>query len=167
MYDGNGSTGNAGVRSTDWPTAKQRTAVRHAVDRLLDDLAPSPRVGRVVDRQPTAVQRYRSPNGCILQAAAGAVSVSWFPALGTEAAFGELQVIAWRGVVSRPGSARREVGGAVTVRQEVLRPVEVAPDAWAWRAADNAVYDAVTLAARCHALLEAQMTSDGPVRLAG
>jgi hypothetical protein len=97
------------------------------------------------------------------------VSVSWFPDAATEAAFGELQVIVWRGVVSRPGSARRAPGGAVVARELTLWPVEGAAgggvgDAagWGWRAADGAVYDTEALAAHCLALLEEQVAATGP-----
>ncbi|HET7458134.1 MAG TPA: hypothetical protein VFJ74_10830 [Gemmatimonadaceae bacterium] len=143
-------------------TAKQRTAVQRAVDALLDELAPEVVVSRA-DRLPVAaLQRLRTPRGCILQAPTGAVSVSWFPDSPTEADFGELQVVGWRGVVSRPGSANRSEG-AKAVRELVLRPVERAPDAWEWQAGDgSATFDTSTLAAYCIGLLEEQTGPSQP-----
>jgi hypothetical protein len=92
-------------RWNDPPTHKARTGVQRSVDRLLGALAPERTVIRAA-RPPQPVERYRTPSGCILQAATAAVSVSWFPDLAGDGGFGELQVLAWRGVVSRPGSAR-------------------------------------------------------------
>jgi hypothetical protein len=144
----------------DRPTIKQRTAVQHAVERLLDDLAPE-RAPPRADIPTTAVQRHRTPRGCILQAAGGAVSVSWFPASTNDDAYGELQVIAWRGVVSRPGSsAARRAGAAVSEWQLVLQPVEVATSTWGWRDPDGSTLDAAALTARVNALLAERMTSD-------
>lgn len=157
MHEGNGTTEHAASRWADGPTAKQRTAVQHAVSRLLDDLAPERTLTRA-DRVPVAVERFRSPRGCILQGAGGAVSVSWFPGQASDAAYGELQVISWRGVVSRPGATRRAGESAVAVRQVVLRPAEIAPNAWAWRSEDDTVYDAVALAAHCHGMLEDELS---------
>src|SRR5881275_3137202 len=88
------------------PSQKTRNDVKRAVDRLLDALAPERVVSRAA-RIPVPVERHRTPRGCVLQAAAAAVSVTWFPEAVTDMAFGELQVTAWRGVVSRPGSAHR------------------------------------------------------------
>ena len=144
----------------DRPTVKQRTAVQHAVDRLLDDLAPERAPSRS-DAPEAAVQRHRTPRGCILQAATGAVSVSWFPASTNDDAYGELQVIAWRGQVSRPGSSQR-AGGAVSESQMVLQPVEVTGSAWQWRLTDGTTLDSNSLAARCNALLAERMTGDLP-----
>jgi len=106
-------------RWTDPPTHKARAGVQRAVDRLLDTLAPERTVIRAA-RPPQPVERHRTPRACILQSAAAAVSVSWFPDAASDAAFGELQVLVWRGVVSRPGSARRAPGGATIVRSLVL-----------------------------------------------
>lgn len=156
----NNALGDAISRWAEWPSPKQRTAVQHAVCRLLDDLAPErapPRAGA----PQTGVQRHRSPRGCILQGAAGAVTVSWFPAAGTEAQFGELQIRAWRGVVTRPGSARRAGDAAVVVQELALHPVQVSPDVWGWLAADDTAYDDLTLAARCRALLDHEAPDRG------
>ena len=148
------------------PSVKERAGVQRAVDRLLDALAPERTVTRA-PRLPLPVERYRTPRGCILQAPGAAVSVSWFPDAATDAAFGELQVIAWRGTVSRPGSAHRDPGGATIARELMLRPetgeVPTAGGAaeWVWRADDGTRYDTDTLATHCLALLEAQMSAGG------
>ena len=156
-----GSTGPEG--DTPWaapPTHQARGGVKRAVDRLLDALAPE----RVVTRAPrlrAPVERHRTPRGCVLQAAAAAVSVTWFPDAATETTHGELQVTGWQGVVSRPGSAHREPGGAAVARELTLVPVEGGPDGWQWRAADGTVYDSEALAAYCAALLEEQVVASG------
>ena len=144
------------------PTFKARAGLERAVVRLLDALAPEQTVIRAA-RPPRPVERHRTPRGCILQAPAAAVSVSWFPDAATEMVFGELQVLAWRGVVSRPGSARRAPGGASIAGELMLRPEggdtrpeDVARE-WAWRADDGTLYDAGALAAHCLALLEQQL----------
>ena len=85
-----------------------------------------------------------------------------FPASTNETALGELQLILWRGTVSRPGSARRAAGGAAVEQQEtfVLTPGTVGAitastgDDWLWRGSDGTGYDAQAFAARCLALLE-------------
>jgi hypothetical protein len=142
------------------PSQKTRNDVKRAVDRLLDALAPE-RVVKRAPRIPVPVERHRTPRGCVLQAAAAAVSVTWFPDAATDMAFGELQVTAWQGVVSRPGSARREPEGAAVTSETTLVPVEGGRDGWEWRAADGTVYDTDALAAHCAALLEAQVAATG------
>ena len=145
----------------DRPTAAQRTGAQHAVARLFDALAPQKPPARREGPAP-AIQRHRSPSGCILQAATRAVTVSWFPASTNDTALGELQMIIWRGTVSRPGSARRAAGGAVVEQQEtfVLTPGTVGAitattgDDWLWRGTDGTGYDAQAFAARCLALLD-------------
>ena len=142
------------------PTPKQRTAVQHEVTRLLDDLAPERAPARV--EPPTeAVQKFRSPRGAILQAPTRAVTVSWFPSTSDDANFGELQIITWRGVVSRPGSASR-TAGATAVSQTVLRPVEVSPGELAWKDTEGALHDGRDLAARCRAYVEETGTPEAP-----
>ena len=143
-------------RWTEWPTAKQRTGVRHALARLLDDLAPVGAPPRGAPRPVGPVRHHRSPTGCILQADASAVSVSWFPAADTISEFGELVVLVWSGVVSRPGATLGERGGAVVLAELSLRPVEVGPDVWGWRGTDETLYDGAELATRCRGLLERQ-----------
>jgi hypothetical protein len=142
------------------PSHKTRNDVKRAVDRLLDALAPERVVSRAA-RIPVPVERHRTPRGCVLQAAAAAVSVTWFPEAATDVAFGELQVTAWRGVVSRPGSAHREPAGATVASETTLVPAEGGPDGWGWRAADGTVYDTDALVALCAKLLEAQVAAAG------
>jgi hypothetical protein len=145
---------SAAFDALDRPSAKQRLAVQREVSRLLDDLAPT----RPAPRVPVphaAVAAHRAPGRCVLQAAQGAVSVSWFPAHVTDDALGEMQVVEWRGVVSIPGSAQRAVGVAVAVDTFVLLPVEVAASQWEWRTADGGrAYATAALAAYCRGLLD-------------
>ena len=144
------------------PAYKVRAGVERAVGRLLDALAPEQTVTRAA-RPPRPIERHRTPRGCILQAPAAAVSVSWFPDAATEMVLGELQVLAWRGVVSRPGSAHRAPGGATIARELVLRPeggearTDLDAHEWVWRADDGASYDGGALAAYCLALLDRQL----------
>lgn len=150
-HDDNGSTGAAWARWEDRPTTQQRTAVQQAVTGLFDQLAPEKTPARGAEPVPS-LQRIRSPRGCILQASDRAVTVSWFPALGTDATLGELQLIIWEGTVARPGAARRPGDRAQALQQEVLRPTEAA-GRWSWAAPDGKTYDAAALAARCMAML--------------
>src|SRR5262245_60793595 len=134
------------------PTVKERNAVQQEVSRLFDVLAPE-RAAHRVDVKTNEVDRHRTPRGCVLQAAAGAVTVSWFPDSAQGADLGELQVVAWRGTVSRPGSSRR-ASGAQVVEEMVLRPGESRMGAMEWRAADGTTYSTDALAAHCETLLE-------------
>lgn len=137
------------------PTAKERNAVQHAVTALLDELAPEKALTRT-GQQPVPVEQFRLPTGCILQGPNAAVSVSWYPDSGEESAFGELDVVVWRGVVSRRGAPpRRE--GATIVGEMALRPVESSPGVFAWRAATGETYDTDALASKCLALLAEQL----------
>ncbi len=136
-----------------WPTAKQRHRVQQAVTRLLDALAPERAPARGAPRPTESVERIRSPRGCILQGDACAVSVSWFPPAANEPAHGSLQVIAWSGIVSRPGATARAAGGARALSEDLLHPVETTPDAWVWRHADGSTLDGLALAERCLGLL--------------
>ena len=138
-----------------WPTVKQRTAVQQAVRRVLDALVPERVPPRGAERR-SAVQSYRSPRGCILQGDGRAVTVSWFPASATDETLGELQVISWAGVVSRPGATQRAAGGARPIAEDLFRPVESGADEWAWRAADGTVLDTGAVVERCLALLADQ-----------
>src|SRR4029450_47645 len=81
------------------PTVKARNAVQQEVGRLLDALAPE-RAAHRTGTKTNEVERYRTPRGCVLQAAAGAVTVSWFPDSAQGAELGELQGVAWRGTGS-------------------------------------------------------------------
>jgi len=136
------------------PTVKARNAVQRSVTALLDELAPE-RVIKRVEQLPRPVEQHRTPNGCVLQTADCALSVSWF----TDAArndLGELHVILWRGTVARKGSTRN-TKGATIITEMVLRPIEPPADDCVWQAADGGQYDTVSLAAKCLELLEGQI----------
>ena len=137
------------------PTIKEKSAAQRAATKLLDLLAPE-RITMRTERAPAAIEQYRTPSGCVLQAANAALSVSWFPDAATDTSLGELQVILWRGVVSRRGAAA--VGEPPTVIDELtLRPVESALGGFAWRdESDGTVYDINALADNCRALLAKQ-----------
>ena len=137
------------------PTSKERNAVQREVTRLLDDLAPertSPRATKPV----AEIQQHRSPNGCILQSESAALSVTWYAEADDQDRVGELQVILWRGVVSRRGGAKTSTPAEV-VKQEVLNPIEHPADESVWASRTGAVYSTEALAAHCRALLEEQM----------
>jgi len=134
------------------PTVKERNVVQQEVSRLLDVLAPE-RAAHRVDTKSNEVERHRTPRGCVLQAAAGAVTVSWFPDSAQGADLGELQVVAWRGTVSRPGSSRR-ASGAQVEEEMVLRPTDSPTGGMVWRAANGAAFSTDSLAAHCAKLLE-------------
>ena len=132
------------------PTIKERNAVQQEVGRLLDAFAPERAAHRMGAKE--AVERHRTPRGCILQAATGAVSVSWFPDSAQGAELGELQVMGWRGTVSRPGSSLR-ASGAQVVDELVLRPVEKQTGGLLWRATDGTTYTTDRLVAHCTEML--------------
>ena len=132
------------------PTIKERNAVQQEVGRLLDAFAPERAAHRMGAKED--VERHRTPRGCILQAAAGAVTVSWFPDSAQGAELGELQVMAWRGTVSRPGSSQR-ASGAQVVEELVLRPVEKL-GTLVWRATDGSTYTTDRLVAHASEMLE-------------
>ena len=142
------------------PTAKERNAVQRAVTALLDELAPERVVSRA-ERIAVPVEQHRTPNGCVLQAPTAAVSVSWFPDADEDSALGELDVVVWRGVVSRRGAPPRREGAKIA-GELTLRPVEEPSGGFAWRSADGKIYDTDALAAKCLELLEEQMGSDRP-----
>lgn len=133
------------------PTIKERNAVQQEVGRLLDAFAPERAAHRMGAKE--AVERHRTPRGCILQAATGAVSVSWFPDSAQGAELGELQVMSWRGTVSRPGSSQR-ASGAQVVDEIVLRPVESRMGGLMWRTADGTSFTTDTLVAHCTEMLD-------------
>jgi hypothetical protein len=137
------------------PTSKEKNAVQREVTRLLDELAPERATTRG-DRIPTAVQQHRTPNGCILQATDAALSVSWYADAADDTRLGELQVVQWRGVVSRRGAAQRP-DAATVVRQQVMHPIENPGEGAFWRADDGALYDTAQLTAHCLALLNEQI----------
>lgn len=142
------------------PTMKEKNAAQRAVTALLDALAPE-RVVRRAEQPRLRVEQHRTPNGCVLQAAHAALSVSWFPDGSGEAALGELHIVVWRGTVARRGAPPSRERAVVT-GELVLRPVEQPSDTSVWRAADGTTYDTEALAARCLALLEEQIVSEAP-----
>ena len=134
------------------PTVKERNAVQQEVSRLFDVLAPE-RAAHRMSAKTSEIDRHRTPRGCVLQAAGGAVSVSWFPDSAQGADLGELQVVAWRGTVSRPGSSQR-ASGAQVEEQMVLRPADSPMGGLVWRAKDGTTFSTDSLAAHCATLLE-------------
>jgi len=142
------------------PTAKERNSVQRSVNALLDTLAPERATTRA-DRAPVPIEQHRTPTGCVLQAATAALTVRWFADTSNDAAFGELQVVIWRGVVSRRGSAPTPDGASV-ISEVLLRPVDQLTDACAWRMADGTTYDVSRLAEHCLGLLKDQMLADDP-----
>ena len=141
------------------PSAKAKNAVQRSVTALLDELAPE-RVLRRVEQLQGPIEQHRTPTGCVLQAAACAVSVSWFPDSTKDSVLGELRVLVWQGKVTRRGSPRSPKN-AVVVAELVLHPIESAADDCLWLATDGARYDTAALAAKCLALLEAQIGDQG------
>ena len=140
------------------PTIKEKSAVQRSVTQLLDELAPE-RVVKRVGEVKGPVEQHRTPTGCVLQAADCAVSISWFPDATKDAVLGELHVVVWRGKVTRRG----HVGpprGATVVADLILRPIEPPADDCLWQATDGSRYDTASLAARCLALLEAQIHAE-------
>ncbi len=142
------------------PTIKEKTVAQRSVTKVLDALAPERATSRS-ERLRVPIETYRTPSGCVLQSATAALSVSWFPDAATDTSLGELQIMLWRGVVSRRGSSSRE-NGATVVREITLRPIEHPTDASAWRSEDGTLYDVDSLVAHCHALLKEQMLADDP-----
>jgi len=137
------------------PTARAKNAVQRSVTALLDELAPERALKRV-EQLPGPVEQHRTPSGCTLQAATAAVSVSWFADSSSDAVLGELHVIVWRGTVTRRGAARNREAATI-VAELVLQPLEPPVDDRVWQATDGTQYDTASLAAKCLALLEAQL----------
>jgi hypothetical protein len=137
------------------PSVKAKNAVQRSVTALLDELAPE-RVLKRVTELPGPVEQHRTPSGCVLQAAACAVSVSWFPDATDESPLGELHLVVWRGRVSRRGGPR-SVKNATVVAELILRPIEPPADDCVWQATDGVRYDTTALAAKSLALLQAQI----------
>ena len=149
-------------RSPQWstaPSAKTKNVVQRSVTALLDALAPE-RVLKRVEQLQGAVEQYRTPTGCLLQAATCAVSVSWFPNATKDAVLGELHILVWRGKVARRGIPRSPKN-ATLVAELVLRPIEPPADDCIWQATDGARYDTASLAAHVLSLLEAQSVDQG------
>jgi hypothetical protein len=139
------------------PSAKIRNAIQRSVTALLDELAPE-RVLKRTQLPEGAIEQHRTPTGCVLQAAECAVSVSWFADASATSPHGELNVLVWRGRVTRRGAAQVPKN-ATLLTQLVLRPIEPLTDECLWQSTDGARYDTASLAANCLALLEAQIAS--------
>jgi hypothetical protein len=129
--------------------------VQREVNRLLSELAPEQtpaHAGRPIG----AIERHRTPAGCILQARDAALSVTWYADAADRGRVGELQIVLWRGIVSRRGSGKKPEPAEV-IQQEVLNPIERPTDECIWRSGDGTAYDTTGLIAHCLALLEAQV----------
>jgi hypothetical protein len=153
--------GNPGAPTPPWsasPTVKAKNAVQRSVTALLDELAPE-RVLTRVEKLSGGVEQYRTPTGCVLQAANAALSVSWFADAGNDATLGELHVIVWRGTVTRRGAPKIRKGSTI-VQELVLRPIEPPADDCVWQATDGTRYDTASLSAKCLALLEEQIGAE-------
>ena len=135
------------------PTSKAKGAVQRLVNALLDELAPTRTLTRT-ERVPVPVEQHRSPNGCVLQAADYAVTVSWFDDANGPS-LGELHVIVWRGTVARRG-ATRHTKGATIISETVLYPIEPPEDSKVWRATDGTRYDTIGLIAKILSLVQEQ-----------
>lgn len=142
------------------PTAKEKSAVQRSVTELLDQLAPE-RVPKRGDAPQRRIEQHRTPTGCVLQAQAAAVSVSWF-ADNRGRTLGELHVNVWDGVVSRGGAAHRKAAKAELVRELVLNPSVDSLDGRVWRTGDGKEFDTSSLSAHCLALLEEQIQRGKP-----
>lgn len=141
------------------PTAKEKHAVQRELTALLDELAPEKALTRG-DALRLPVQHSRTLQGCVLQAATAALSVSWFAAPATEKTLGELHVVVWRGTLAQRGSASRHKGATI-VQEFVFLPIEKPADATVWRRSDGAEFSTPDVAALCLGLLKEQMASDG------
>jgi hypothetical protein len=142
------------------PTAKEKSAVQRSVTELLDSLAPE-RVPKRGDTPHRRIEQHRTPTGCVLQAQAAAVSVSWF-ADNRGRTLGELHVNVWDGVVSRGGSSHRKAAKAELVRELVLHPSVSSLEGRVWRADDGREFDTPGVSAHCLALLEEQIKRGKP-----
>jgi len=141
------------------PTIKMRNAVQQEVTRLLDALAPE-RAPNRRDASSDVVERHRTPRGCIVQGRTGAVTVSWFADSAQGSELGELQVVAWRGTVTRPGSSERSEG-AKLIEELVLRPVESRAGGLVWRTEDGTVFTTQSLVAHCLEWFDQRMERAG------
>lgn len=137
------------------PTAKSKNAVQRSVTALLDELAPE-RVLKRVEQLPGSVEQHRTPNGCVLQAASAAVSVSWFADGSKQSELGELHVLVWRGTVTRRGKAENEKGATIA-SELVLRPIEPPLDGFNWQESDGTRHDTSSLSGKCLELLAEQV----------
>lgn len=137
--------------------SKLRLSVQKEVRTLLDDLAPErPTTARSAPPDPQAdgLKVHRAPWRCVLQGAARAVSVSWFPGAPGDESLGELLVILWRGIVSLPGSARKEREVAEPLLTLLLHPFDRPSGEWEWRGdGKGSPFTTIGLAAHCRGML--------------
>ena len=139
------------------PAAKVRNAIQRSVIQLLDELAPERVLGKVT-QPPASIEQHRTPTGCVLQASDCALSVSWFADANKTNDLGEMHVLLWRGTVTRRGS-RPPPKGATVLAEMVLRPMDPPTEDCLWQADDGTRYDTASLAAKCIALLDAQISA--------
>ena len=151
----NTNTSGDAVRHTA-PTAKEKSAIQRSVTELLDALAPH-RVVKRSEPEPSAIELYRTPAGCILQARDAAISVSWFADTRANDNAGELQISVWSGVVSRGGSSYRRPAKATVVSEETARPLHPSTSGAVWRSDNGTEFDTQALAAHCMELLANQI----------
>lgn len=145
------------------PSVKAKNAVQRMVVALLDELAPEKVLTRG-DRIKLRVEQHRTPTSCVLQAETAALTISWFSDAESDAPFGELHVVVWRGVVTRRGAPPTR-DGATIIKDLVLFPIEPPSGDRVWRTTDGKEYSTATLGAECLALLEEQIgnaRSDNP-----
>ncbi len=140
------------------PTAKEKSAIQRSVNELLDTLAPQRTVKRS-EPEPRAIEHYRTPGGCILQARDAAISVSWFADNRANDTAGELQISVWKGVVSRGGSSYRRPTRATIVSEETACPQQASASGAVWRSNSGIEFDTPGLAAHCMDLLTDQINS--------
>jgi hypothetical protein len=149
------------VRWSDSPTAKAKSVVQRSVTALLNELAPEP-IARRGSAVPARVEQIRLPTGCLLQAQAAALSVSWFPNRSNDASHGQLQVVLWRGIVSQRGATPNRKGATV-VTELLLSPIIPVTEECIWEAGDGTQYGSAALAAKCTALLEEEIREPATV----
>ncbi len=135
-------------------THRQRTSVHREIDRLMQELARG-FVAMTAAAPERGLTIQRAPHRCILQARGTAVTVSWFPATYPERSLGELQVMAWRGVVSVPGGTHRAREGASVIESNIFQLIWTADAELRWQLGEqDASMSTEQLVERCLARLE-------------
>jgi hypothetical protein len=140
---------------TAFPSVKTRNAIGRSVTEVLDALAPE-RVVKRVDQLRGDVEQYRTPTGCVLQAANCALSVSWFSGGPNDRSLGQLHIVVWRGKVTRRG-APKPPKTATIVADLILHPAPSGPDEFAWESEDGTKYDTRAVTEKVLHLLEEQI----------
>jgi hypothetical protein len=133
--------------------SKARNAVQREVAALVDDLVPDRALGRS-EKPADAIERYRTPTGCVLQGADRAVSISWFANATDDVTFGELHILHWQGRVARRGGTGARGESATVISDIVFHPSDTTKDHVRWRSANGEPVDRQELAQKCLALLE-------------